>query len=144
MVTWECVNEICILGHIWVWIQGLMLARQVIYHLSHIPALTFFRWGFAFDWGQIVCTSSYIIGITDVYHNSWFIGWDEVFLTFYLSWLQTTILQLFTSRVTVTVRATTPSLNFFLRQWLMEGSNSQIKNSRHSDSNRKPEGLECG
>jgi hypothetical protein len=35
-----------IVGDTWFWIQGVLLAKYVLYHLSHVPAqdLPFFLW----------------------------------------------------------------------------------------------------
>jgi hypothetical protein len=33
-----------------------------------------------------------LAGITGTHHHSWLVGWDDILLTFFLGWLQTTVL----------------------------------------------------
>jgi hypothetical protein len=87
-----------------VWTQDLVLARQMLHHLNHIPSpflvVIFQVWSSVCAWGQpqtavLLPMASHIFhiaDITDMHHHSWLIGWDGISLTFCPGCPQTSIL----------------------------------------------------
>jgi hypothetical protein len=83
------------------WIQDLVLARKVLYHLSQGPY--FLNRVLRFCLGQHGPPSpiypSHIAGMTGKCCHIWLIGWEGVSLTFCLGWSRTPILLICTSWV---------------------------------------------
>jgi hypothetical protein len=79
-----------------VWTQGLVFARQKLYHLSH--ATSPFCFGYVSDSlvflpgaGLRCSPSAYGLPnswITDICCHTWLIGWDRVLITFCTGWPQ--------------------------------------------------------
>jgi hypothetical protein len=75
----------------WDWPHDLVLARQALYHLSHSLELLFYLFFFIMPllfWPEPALDHNpptytfHVVGIIDVYHHSWLVGWDGVSLTF--------------------------------------------------------------
>jgi hypothetical protein len=90
------------------WTQGLTLASQTLYHLSHAPnsfyALDIFWIEFhifcrlAFGHAPLITYVFFRAGFTSVYHH-WHICWDGISLTFCMGWPWTMIFLIPSSQV---------------------------------------------
>jgi hypothetical protein len=89
---------------IWVWTQALVLANQVLYHLSHSVSIEYLSWDRVLLYAQAGLDSILLFVLPHVHEMTGTplcpaIGWNGVSWTIFSGWLQTTILPISASQV---------------------------------------------